>query len=213
MQMQKIKYRITPLNIIAVAVSLYMLVSYLLTEDVTSLGLLALIYILLGGVGVLLIDLLIQWLVVKYKNIFFSEMLVVGIFAFWIASMERTKTWLIPENFGEGYVTVIYDVEGAEKLPVNFFTWSYEVKIPESGILLTSTKFEDDLPNTAIKTYTGAVLDEYKEEFFECLFESEMNCGNKTYKYKTWIVQKNKCEYASVKADSVRKIMQSKYCK
>ncbi len=212
--MQKIKYKITPLNIIAVVVSLYMLVSYLLTEDITGLGLLALIYVLLGGVGVLLIDLLIQRLVVKYKNIFLLEMLIVGVFIFWIASMEKTKTWLIPENFGEGYVTVIYDVEGAEKLPVNFFTWSYEVKIPESGILLTSTKFEDDLPQTDIKTYEGKALDEQNKGLtFGCLHESEMDCGSKTYKYRTWIVQKNGCEFSSKKADSLRIVLQNKYCK
>ncbi|MCU0391535.1 MAG: hypothetical protein MUE81_10485 [Thermoflexibacter sp.] len=207
------KYKITPFNVIAVALTLFAFIDYLRTKDPTGLGLLAVIYVLGGVVGVLLVDFLIQWLAKEYKKIIPIEMLMLGVVVFWIASMERTKTWLIPENFGEGYVTVIYDMEGAEKLPIHSFTWSYEIKIPESGILLTSTKFEDDLPKTDIKTYTGAVLDEYKEEFFECLFESEMNCSNKNYKYKTWIVQKKKCEYASVKADSVRKIMQSKFCK
>jgi hypothetical protein len=207
------KYKITPLNIVAVAAIIYMFIDYLRTEDPAGLGLLAVIYVFVGGIGVLLIDLLIQWVAKEYKKIIPIEMLMIAGLAFWIASMERTKTWLIPENFGEGYVTVIYDMEGAEKLPVNSFTWSYEVKIPKSGVLLTATKFEDDLPKTDIKTYTGAILDEYKEEFFECTFDSEMNCGNKTYKYKTWIVQKGKCEYASVKADSVRKLMESKFCK
>lgn len=216
MQKREMKYKITPLNAIAIGANLYFLVEYLLHKesDTANLGLFVIIYGVLIGIGVLILDFGIQWLAKEYRKIIPIELVLIGGIVFWIANAERTKTLLIPDNFGEGNLFIIYGVEGAEKLPLSFFTWNYEVKIPESGVLLTSTKFEDDLPQTDIKTYSKMDLGKHEKGLtFGCLYESEMKCQDKIYKYRSWIVQKNGCEFSSQRADSLRIQLQNTYCK
>lgn len=210
------KYKITPLNLIAIGGNLYFLTDYLLQKesDAANLGLFVIVYGGLIGIGVLILDFGIQVIAKEYKRIIPVELLLIGGIVFWIANTERTKTLLIPDNFGEGNLFIIYGVEGAEKLPLGFFTWNYEVKIPESGVLLTSTKFEDDLPQTNVKTYSKIDLDKQEKGLtFGCLYESEMKCQDKIYQYRSWIVQKNACEFSSKKADSLRMQLQNTYCK
>ncbi|SFF31940.1 hypothetical protein SAMN04488541_102561 [Thermoflexibacter ruber] len=216
MQKQQMKYKITPLNSIAIGANLYFLADYLLHKesDAASLGLFVIIYGVLIGIGILILDFGIQLIVKEYRKIIPIELLLIGGIVFWIAHTERTKTLLIPDNFGEGNLFIIYGVEDAEKLPLGFFTWNYEVKVPESGILLTSTKFEDDLPQTNVKTYSKIDLDKHEQGLtFGCLYESELNCRDKIYQYRSWIVQKNGCEFSSQKADSQRTQLQNTYCK
>lgn len=210
------KYRITPFNVIAVGINIYLIGDYALQSapDAGGLGLLLVFYGVGAGFVLLVLDVVIQLIAREYKRIIPIEMLIIAGVVFWAASTLRAKTLLIPDDFGEGNLTIIYGKEGADQLPLGFFTWSYEVKIPESGVLLTSTKFEDDLPETKVKTYSKIDLDEQNEGLTSgCMYESEMNCGGKIYKYRNWVIQKKGCEYSSQKADSARVILQNKYCK
>ena len=206
------EYKITIFNTITVIFIIYLIVDYAIkNNDAGGLGMLLIIYALVAGLGLLVVDFIIQYFLKEYWKVLLVEGILVGILALWVVSTQREKVLLLPKNFAEGEITIIYGMEGADKLPISFFTWRYKVQIPESGVLLTSTKFEDDLPQTDFKTHEGSALD--NELSAGCLYENEMGCGTKKYKYRTWIVQKGGCEFSSVKADSMQVLLEKQYCK
>lgn len=173
---------------------------------------LAVFYCIGVSIIILVIDWIIQLATKYYKKIILIEFSIIGLFTFLFLRMERTKTILIPDNFGEGYITIIYGVENAPKLPVNFFTWTYEVPIPQNGILLTSSECNEDLPKTNVKTYSRIDLSE-KELGFGHFIESEIDCNTKQYKYKSWIIQKHCCISSSKDGDSLENVLKNVYCK
>jgi hypothetical protein len=207
------KYKITPLNTLVVIGITYVIGSYILAKnDPMGFMFLSVIVVIPICLAILIIDWVIQIVAKTYGKIIFTELLLMCLLIVFFQYRERTKTLLISDNPKEQYVTIIYGVENAPQLPVNFFTWEYEVKIPKNGVLLTSTERTDDLPKTNVKTYLGIDLSE-KELGFGHFMESEIDCGTKQYKYKSWIIQKHCCMTSSKDRDSLENVLKNVYCK
>ena len=206
------KYRPTPLNIasgLVIGFSIYAAIN----PGPEGWGILALFYVFPFGVIGLFFDFFLQKTATKYRQTFLIESLVIGGLFIWYASTQRTKTLIIPDHLPTKYIVTIYGVDKAPKLPKGLFTWSYEVKVPENGILLTSSDFGSDLPETKIKTYSGIELNTGSSELGWVDYSDEtLICNGKTYFYNRWMVDKNCCMSTNQEVDSFKILLQRQFC-
>ena len=151
------KYRPTPLNIVSGLVIGYSIYGAIYS-GAEGWGILLLYYCLPFGLLGLLVDLFIQRFSKKYLWTFIIESSLIVFLFLCYGYSQRTKTLIIPDGFHSKYIVVIYNVNNAPKLPIGPFTWSYEIKIPANGILLTSSFSDNDLLDTKMKTYSGIEL-------------------------------------------------------
>ena len=140
------KYKITPFNIISAGLILLSTWTAI-NPDPEGWGFFfALILILPIAVIGLLIDYFLQKsLTDNYKKVFFIEIIIVILAVFSLSTTYRTKTFIIPDKLVSNHIVTVYGIENTPKLPINSLTWNCEIKIPENGILLTSSSYDDDL--------------------------------------------------------------------
>ncbi|MBK9639329.1 MAG: hypothetical protein IPO63_16575 [Bacteroidetes bacterium] len=113
--------------------------------------------------------------------------------SFGFAWQERTKIFIIPDQRNFEFIVTIYNFEDADKLPVELFTWTYEIEIPENGILLTSSKINSDLPNTKVFTKSRISLQDSNDKVDLCFGNastSKIQVGSKIYDYQAWKIDK-----------------------
>ena len=204
------KYRLTPLNIIcglAIALAIY--------SDIRpgseGWGFLLTIYLVPAIIIGLLLDLLLQKSFTRYLNTFTAEILLFAILFVCYSLTQRTKTFIIPDRMQSQYLATIYGVENAPKLPNG---WNYEIKIPTNGILLTSSKLDNDLPETKMKTYSGIELNSKVTELsWGRISTDKFDCNGKAYKYQLWMVDSSCCMYSIHDIDSFKIILRRQFCR
>ena len=172
------------------------------------------IYALPAGLLGVIIDFILQKAFKKYYWIFILESLFLGFLFLHFSYSQRTKTLIIPPRLPGKYVVTIYGVENAPKLPLGLLSWSYEIKVPENGILLTSTDISSDLPETKMKTYTGLELNTDTVKFGWVSFDNgKFDCNGKTYQYQSWMVDSpNCCIYSSDELKKFKINLQHQFC-
>ena len=108
----------------------------------------------------------------------------------------------------------VYGVKGKPKLTDKFLPWTYEVKVPENGIVLTSTPFGTDLPQTKMVSYSGTELNTDNSDWGWIRFsENEFTCNGQTYKYRSWMIDKEFCcGYSTDDIDSLKISLQRQLC-
>jgi len=207
------RYRPTPLNILS-AVLIGFSIYSAIRPGPFGFGFLALFYLVPIGVVGLVVDFLIQKLQKNYFRTFAIELLIIGILALGYSWTERTKTLIIPDNLSSNYIVTIYGIDTAPKLPLGLLTWNYSIKFPENGILLTSSDFDKDLPDTEMKTYAGQKLNSKNTEMgFISFSEDEIKCDGKTYKYRSWMIDSTHCcVYSNKDVDSLKIKLQNIIC-
>src|ERR1700739_2143883 len=129
------KYKPLPLNVASICFICFGIYA-LIYPGPEGWGVLILIIGFPFAVAGWIIDFCLQKFITKYWQLFIIESLLIGCFVLFDAYGDRTKTLIIPNQLPNKYVVVVYGVSGAPKLPAGAFCWSYEVKIPESGVLL-----------------------------------------------------------------------------
>lgn len=208
------KYRPTPFNIVSAGLIILSIWSAI-NPGPEGWGSLLLFYLLPLGLFVLFIDFIIQhWLTAKYKQTFIIETSVLLFFVLGYSWTQKTKTLIIPDKLTSSYIVTIYDVDNAPKLPISILTWNYEVKIPDNGILLTSTSFDNEFPETQMKTYSGKELNTDKTDLgFVRLMENEIDCNGKKYKYRSWMVDSvSCCTYSTNDLHTLKMQIEKYYC-
>lgn len=204
------KYYITPLNIISV-ILLIISIYAMIKPGTWGFGFLLGIYILPIILLTLGFDFLLQNILKKRLNLFLLEFLLLGILYFFHLYSERTKTYIVPNNFEDKYIITIYDFPNAEKLPDG---WNYQVKIPDNGVFYTSSSKEKDLKKTKFFTKSGLDLNNQKNELgFGEILEDSINCKGKIYNFKIWKIQKNCCFYSSNETNKLKLNLKQKLCK
>ncbi len=107
---------------------------------------------------------------------------------------NRRKTLIIPTEFEKSYVTIIYGVENSKDLSISALTWNKKIEIPKSGILLTSSDFNENLRETDMKLDSGIYLNSNEtEKGFTRMTESEFESDGRNYKFRTWKIQDGFC--------------------
>jgi hypothetical protein len=198
------KYKPTPLNISSVIVIGFTIYAAI-NPGSEGWGILGLIYIFPFALLGLFIDFLIQKFSKRYVWVLISEFILIGLLVFGYFLTERKKILILPNNFNN-HIVIIYGIETAPRLPISFLTWNYIVKIPKNGILLTSTKVEDDFSETKMITSTGIELNSDKTNLgFVKFSNSEIKFKGKTYNFVSWKVDSiSCCGYSSKDMDSLK---------
>ena len=76
--------------------------------------------------------------------------------------------------------TIIYGVENSKDLSISALTWNKKIEIPKSGILLTSSNFNENLRETDMKLDSGIYLNSNEtEKGFTRMTESEFESNDK----------------------------------
>ena len=182
----------TPFLIIAIAAILFCV--YLIFMDETGWGTFAAIYIGILAIITFLIDLLLKKAKIGLGKIFFVQLAIISVVCFIYYYGERTQTLEISDNFDQEYVSIVYGVENEKGLSINPFTWTKTIEIPENGILLTSSDFNTNLPETEMKFSSGILLgSEQTEKHLVGIGDYQLELNNKTYKYRSWKIQEKFC--------------------
>lgn len=203
------KYRPTPINIVcglAIGLAIYSAIK----SGPEGWGFLMTIYLIPIIFFGLLIDFIFQKFLTKYLLTFVTELFILTAIYFAYCWTQRTKTLIIPDKLQSQYVVTIYGVENSAKLPDG---WNYEIKVPTNGVLLTSSTFDSDLPETKMKTYSGMNLNSDETEFgWGRITHDKFVCNGKTYEYQFWIVDSSCCMYSSNGIDSFKITLQRQFC-
>jgi len=207
------KYRPTPINIGSAILIIWSFFKYDSGNDPEGWRILAFI-LLVGFVALgLLVDFVIQKFSKKYVWIFTIEILIIcGIFLYQL-STERTQILVLnPQVSERTYVTIVYGVNGATELPINWTKWKTEIDIPNSGLLFASSDFDTYLPQTEIKLPDGRILSANDSILgFSRFSFDEIEVNGQRYKYRAWLVDPSCCIISSgdiekFKADLITKI-------
>ena len=186
--------KLTPFLILSIASIIYAIV-IVIKERNLSWGIFVVFGLIVIGILLFGIDFGLKKWLKNYKKIFLTELalafLVVVIYGY---KFNRTKTLIIPTEFDKSYVTIIYGVENSKDLSISALTWNKKIEIPKSGILLTSSDFNENLRETEIKMDSGIYLgSDETEKGFVRMAESEFQSNGQNYKFRTWKVQDGFC--------------------
>lgn len=186
------KYKLTPINL-----SCGVLIGFSIYGAIFSgpfgFGFLGVFYLLPIGLVGLGVDYIGQRMIKKYLNLFLIELAILGILIVGYSRTERTKTFIIPDQRNFEFVVTIYGVEQTEELPANIMTWNYEKEVPETGIILTSTELNLDLPQTEMFTKSGLDLQNSEDTADICFSRastSRIEIDSKSYDYQAWKIDK-----------------------
>jgi len=203
------KYRPAPLNIVcglAIGLAIYSAIK----PGPEGWGFLMTIYLIPVIIIGLLADFILQKFLSKYLLTFVIELLFLTVIYFAYSWTQRTKTLIIPDKLQSQYVVTIYGVENSVKLPSG---WNYDIKVPTNGILMTSSTFDSELPETKIKTYSGINLNLTETELgWVRITHDKFDCNGKTYEYQFWMVDSSCCMYSNHDIDSFKITLQRQFC-
>lgn len=190
------KYKLTPINGTIIILFLYVVWQVFrvtfkegLMWGITT-GLMLIVAHIVVVIFALVCDYILQFFIKKYITIFYVELLIIGFIGGTIAWQYRPKTLILPATLESKYIAIVYGVEDAPPLPISSFTYGYEVVIPNSGIVLTSTKYYEDLQEIKMKSNTGETLgnDDSHATYLGGANE-EFTCNNKLYSYTGWAIE------------------------
>lgn len=183
---------LTPFLFIVIAIIIYSI--YTLFTDDSGWGIIFAVY----AIPVVLLIWLFDFGLKKYtkssKFLLGIEFLIIAIAIGIYQYGERVKTLEIPSQSEIKFVTIIYGVDKEKDLGISVFHWFKTIQIPNDGILFTSSDFEENLPLTKIKFDSGVYLDSEESDLsFGEMDASQLTFNGKTYKYRSWTLQKGYC--------------------
>ena len=181
--------KITPFLIVGIFSIVFAIYKWI--TDSHGLGMITVFLFFIIGVIILLIDFGFRKWLKTFKKVAIIELVFIGIMI--IANQyqyHRIKTLEIPTDMENQYVTIIYDVDGQPDLGVTNYTWSKNIKIPDNGILTTSTEYDIDLPKTKIKTSNNEYFKTKESEMTFGQFGGKLSLNDKVYSYRSWQIGK-----------------------
>ncbi|TXE15370.1 hypothetical protein ES731_15415 [Psychroflexus gondwanensis] len=173
--------------------------------DETGWGTLAGIFLIAASLVSFIIDYFLKKGIKSFIKLIVIEILIIGICALLLTYSERKKTLIIADSFNKEYISIIYGVDNQTDLSITHLNWAKKIKIPESGILFTSSDFNENLPKTDIKYSSGKPINTNENNIgFSELPESEFESNGKIYRFRTWKIQEGFCcSWSSKESDSL----------
>jgi hypothetical protein len=209
------RYKLTPLNISIVIFIIWNIYTTHFGSDPEGWGEYVFICMMFVALGGLALDFLIQFFFNKKYLITFSiEVLMLFSLFIYFKWWGREKTMIIPDNF-RGGIAIVYGVPNEPALPISKFKFSYQLKIPKNGIVLTSTLKKDDYPKFEIITNSGK-KSEYMQDkdsiYCHSLHERDFKYKNYEFDYDRWYITKNPNETPQMDEDSTIDKYLEQYC-
>ena len=206
------KYRLTPLNIVG-GLSLIYSVYIVFRQNPMGMGFIFFLFLFIAGIIFFVVDVVIQKLSTKYLWTLTIEICLLGLLTFYYLWTERNKIFIVPNKLTNHFVATIYGVENMPKLPKKPFGWTYEIKLPENGVLLTSSNFEDDLTETKMLNSLGKDLNSDTSKLnWGFISKDNFICNGKTYTFQIWLIDSNCCMYSNKEVDSFKLSLQRQFC-
>ena len=205
--------KITPFLILSISSIIYA-IFIVIKERNLGWGFFAVIVLIVIGILLFVVDIGLKKWFKNYKKLFLTELvlllLVVVVYNY---KFNRTKTLIIPTEFNKSYVTIIYGVENSKDLSISALTWNKKIKIPKSGILLTSSDFNENLRETDMKMDSGIYLNsDETEKGFTRMIESEFESIGRNYKFRTWKIQNGFCcSYSSKEVEKYKTELKTEF--
>jgi hypothetical protein len=205
--------KITPFLILSISSIIYAII-IVIKERNLGWGFFAVIALIVIGILLFLVDFGLKKWLKNYKKLFLTELalllLVVVVYNY---QFNRTKTLIIPTEFNKSYVTIIYGVENSKDLSISALTWNKRIEIPKSGILLTSSDFNENLRETDMKMDSGIYLNsDETEKGFTRMTESEFESNGRNYKFRTWKIQDGFCcSYSSKEVEKYKTELKTEF--
>jgi hypothetical protein len=197
--------KITPFLITSIAALVYA-IFIIIDETDLGWGWFAVFALLTIGLLLFIIDFGLKKWLRNYRKIIIAQASIIIISIIIYSLQFQTKTLIIPSNFNQEYVTIVYGFEDSEDLSISVFTLSKKIIIPKNGVLITSSDFDEDLPKTKIKTDSGIELNsDESDKGFIRFIESEIEQDGKIYKFRTWKIQEGFCCSYSIKEKEIYK--------
>ena len=149
---------------------------------------LLLAFALIGfAIGFLIVDLLLKKFVKNWKKVILIESGIVLLLFGWYQYQNRPLILDLPENFSQKYVTIIYNVDNKDELGINAFTFRKKIKVPNDGIIMTSSEISENLPKTDFRSFEGESYNvNENQKMFIKLTDSEFEQNGRNYKFRTW---------------------------
>ncbi|MGV8947730.1 MAG: hypothetical protein ACOH1N_14980 [Lutibacter sp.] len=204
--------KITPFLILSISSIIYA-IFIVVKERNLGWGFFAVIALIVIGILLFAIDFGLKKWSKNYKKIFLTELLISIIVIVIYNYQFRTKTLIIPSDFDKEYVTIIYGVENSKDLSISALTWNKKIEIPKSGILLTSSDFNENLRKTDMKMDSGIYLNsDETEKGFTRMTESEFESNGRNYKFRTWKIQDGFCcSYTSKEVEKYKTELETEF--
>ncbi len=204
------KYKPTPLNITC-AIALVYLAYLLFNPGPMFTGVIVIWYMIPLIIIGLLLDFTLQNMFPKFTLTLIVEAFLLAILTFGYFYTNRTKTFVLPDDFQPKFVAVIYGVRSAQELPKG---WNYELAIPENGIYFTSSNFTEDLPETMMRNRKNGEWNNVNSDLsWTKITHSQFECKGIDYDYQLWMVDTNCCIYSNFEIDSVKVALFNEICK
>tara|TARA_R100000988_G_C3938900_1_gene135206 strand:- start:44 stop:700 length:657 start_codon:yes stop_codon:yes gene_type:complete len=205
--------KITPFLILSISSIIYA-IFIVIKERNLGWGFFAVFALIVIGILLFVVDFGLKKWLKNYKKIFLTELaLLLLIVVVYNYKFNRTKTLIIPTEFNKSYVTIIYGVENSKDLSISTLTWNKKIEIPKSGILLTSSDFNENLRETDMKMDSGIYLNSDKtEKGFTRMTESEFESNGQNYKFRTWKIQDGFCcSYSSKEVEKYKTELKTEF--
>ena len=183
----KIIREISPLFILMIISILYAIYIVFTESDGQGWELLVVFALIGFAILFLIVDLLLKKFVKNWKKVILIESGMVLLLFGWYQYQNRSLIFELPKNFSQDYVTVIYNVDNTGDLGINALTWRKKIKVPEDGIILTSSGISENLPRTGFKTVDGEYYNANgNQKMFIELTDSEFEQNGRNYNFRTW---------------------------
>lgn len=194
---------LTPFFILTITTIVYCV--YIWIVDETGWGTFLTIYLGIFAIVIFAIDFFLYKGTKSFRKTSIVELIIIGLCCLVLGYQKRKKTLIINDQFEKEYISIIYEVENEIDLSISPLNWTKEIEIPKNGILLTSSDFHENLPKTNIKFESGiSVNNKASDKGFSEFPESEFISQGKTYKYRSWKIQKGFCcSWSSRELDSL----------
>jgi len=210
--------KISPFLIIGILTIVFAVYKWIYNSN--GLDMISVYLLLIVGIIVLLVDFGFREWLKTFKKIAFIELIIIGIL---ISANQykynRVKTLEIPIDLSNQYITIIYGVDGQPDLGITDFTLAKNIKIPDNGILMTSSKYDIDLPKTKIKTTDYEYFKTKESNMTFGQFGGKFNYNNKIYRFRSWqFGEKENCcshtgEEMQIYTAELKKELKNKACR
>jgi len=188
--------RLTPTPLLIISIGLIFYGVYMLIfVDPGEEGWGSVIALVSGGMGIFsfIVHTILR---VLFKTKIWTQVGIETVLILGILYFGYTKSgafqFQLPHNY-RGYVILVYGVDNTPKLRTRFYSNKIKLKVPESGIILTSSYPNDNYSDQAL--FFDSTLGEiYKRSPLLTrhsipLSSDTLNCGNRNYLYDIWIIK------------------------
>lgn len=170
---------------------------YKLITDNKGFGIITVIIFFISGLILISLDIGMKEFLKKQKTTIVIQLFLIGLFALINQYQYRTQIIEIPKKFDKKFVTIIYGVKHSPELNIDNLTLYKVIKIPEKGVLLTSSGFDKNLPVTKIRTSNQIYLNSEQSKRKFGSFGGQIKYKDKLYKYRSWQIEtkENSCSH------------------